>query len=202
VKKISSRKAWTYLVLSAIFIGLVCIYSACIAAPPGNQATDLMTSFGNGKIKVRLYSDYFCVSCRTTEPKIEPTLKKLVQNNTISITFIDVPFHPPKSILYAKYFLYILNKKKEFDHALTARAILFDAGKENIVEKDKIEEYLKNKNIKLKFFDEKPLFNLFENYIKEDNINSTPTCVIERNGKKEISKGGDNILKSLEGLKH
>lgn len=188
--------------LSAIFIGSVCIYSACVAAPPGNQVTDLITSFGTGKIKVRLYSDYFCVSCRTTEPKIEPTIKKLVQNNTISITFIDVPFHPPKSILYAKYFLYILNNKKEFDHALAARTILFDAGKENIVEKDKIEEYLKNKNIKLKSFDEKPLFNLFVNYIKEDNINSTPTCVIERDGKKEISKGGDNILKSLEGLKH
>jgi protein-disulfide isomerase len=198
---LSIRKAWTNLVMPVILIGSIFICNACVAAPPDHQAAGLMTSFGTGKIGVRLYADYFCGPCRNSEPKIESVIKRLIQDNTINITFIDAPFHPPKSSLYAKYFLYILNEKKEFNHALTARNILFDAAKENIAEKDKIEEYLKNKNIKFKSFDAKPLFNIFENHMKGDDINTTPTCVIEHNGKKEIFKGGESILKALEGLK-
>jgi protein-disulfide isomerase len=79
--------------LSAIFIGSIFIHSACVAAPPDQQATGFMTSFGAGKIKVTLYSDYFCGPCRAAEPRIEPIIKTLVQNNKINITFIDVPFH-------------------------------------------------------------------------------------------------------------
>ncbi|MCX5814518.1 MAG: thioredoxin domain-containing protein [Proteobacteria bacterium] len=186
--------------LSTIFIGSIFIYSACVAAPPDQQATGLMTSFGTGKIKVRLYSDYFCGPCRATEPRIEPIIKRLVQDNTINLTFIDAPFHKYSS-LYARHFLFILKEKKDFIHALSVRALLFDMAKENLTETEKIEEYLKNKGVKIKPFDVKPLFSVFEGYLREDNIDSTPTCVIEHNGKKEIFKGGDNILKSLEGLK-
>jgi hypothetical protein len=73
--------------------------------------------------------------------------------------------------------------------------------KENLTEAEKIEEYLKKKGIKIKQFDVKPVFSVFKNHLEADNINSTPTCVIERNGKKEVFKGGDDILKSLESLK-
>jgi protein-disulfide isomerase len=194
-------KACKNLMMPVILIGSVFFCSTCIAASPDQETAGLITSFGTGKIKVRLYSDYFCGPCRNSEPKIESVIKTLIKNNTINVTFIDVPFHPPKSVLYAKYFLYILNEKKEFNHALTARSVLFDAAKENIAEKDKIEGYLKNKNIKFKSFDEKQLFNIFENHMNGDGINTTPTCVIENNGRKEIFKGGDSILKSLEGLK-
>lgn len=185
--------------LSAIFIGSIFIYNACVAAPP-DQTTGFLTSFGNGKIKVRLYADYFCGPCRALEPKIDLVIKRLVQDNTITITFIDAPFHKYSS-LYAKHFLFILKEKKDFHHALTVRALLFDMAKENLAEAEKIEEYLKNKGVRIKPFDVKPIFSVFESYLRGDDINSTPTCVIERNGKKEIFKGGDNILKSLENLK-
>jgi protein-disulfide isomerase len=185
--------------MSTIFIGFIFIYSACAAAPP-DQTTGFMTSFGTGKIKITLYSDYFCSACRDLETKIDPTVKRLVQNNRINITFIDAPFHRFSS-LYAKYFLFILKEKRDLNYALSARGLLFDMAKENLIEPEKIEEYLKIKGIKIKQFDVKPVFSVFESHLKEDNINSTPTCVIERNGKKEIFKGKDDILKSFEGLK-
>jgi hypothetical protein len=180
-------------------MGAILVYSACVAAPP-DQTASLLTSFGSGKIKVRLYADFFCGPCRVLEPKLEPVIKKLVQDNTINITFIDVPFHKYSS-LYARYFLFISNEKKDFIHALSTRALLFDMAKENLTETDKIEEYLKNKGVRIKSFDVKPLFNVFESYLREDNINSTPSCVIEINGRKETFKGGNDILKSLENLK-
>jgi len=193
------RKVFKSLVLSVIVIVTMFICSACVAAPP-DQETGLMTSFGTGKIKITLYSDYFCGPCRATEPGIEPIIKTLVQNNTINVTFIDAPFHKFSS-LYAKYFLFVLKGKNDFNYALSTRGVLFEMAKDNLTEAEKIEEYLKNKGIKIKQFDVKPVFTVFESRLKADNINSTPTCIIERNGKKEIFKGRDDILKSLESLK-
>ncbi len=196
---LSIRKVFANLVLSIMVIMTVLICSACVAASPDQEA-GIMTSFGAGKIKVTLYSDYFCGPCRATEPVIEPVIKTLVQNNTINITFIDAPFHRFSS-LYVRFFLFILKEKNDFNYALFARGILFEMAKENLTEAEKIEEYLKKKSIKTKQFDVKPVFGVFENRLKTDNISSTPTCVIERNGKKEIFKGRDDILKSLESLK-
>ena len=85
-------------------------------------------SFGKGKTQVRLYADYFCGPCRNLEPKIEYLISDLVKRNIITIIFIDAPFHKYSS-LYAKYFLYIINDKKEISHALKARSMLFEASK-------------------------------------------------------------------------
>ena len=59
----------------------------------------------------------------------------------ITLTFVDTPIHPSTS-LYARYFLFTLNEKNEFDHALRVRALLFQAAKSKIVEKEKLEERL------------------------------------------------------------
>ncbi len=177
----------------------------------------IITSFGGGNVKVRFYTDYFCGPCRAAEPKIEPVLMNLVNKNIINLTFIDTPFHRYSS-LYAKYFLFILNEKRDFSYTLSVRTMLFDAaqtlseapkeiraGVEKTekppTESEKLEGYLKKKGIRFKPFDERPVFTLFERYLREDKINSTPACVIERNGKKEMFKGGDDILKGLQGLR-
>jgi hypothetical protein len=167
-----------------------------------------MASFGTGKIKVRLYTDYFCVPCRAAEPRIEATLKGLVTKNIINVTFIDTPFHKFSS-LYARYFLFALNENRNFEHALSVRATLFETAKEGVSdpqkkealsEAERIEEYLKKKGIKFSAFDVRPIFVAFERYLREDNVDATPSCVIERNGKKEVLKGGDDIAKALESL--
>lgn len=157
-------------------------------------------SFGSGQIKVRLYTDYFCNPCRALEPQLEPIIRSLMKKGTITITFADTPIHPPQTILYAKYFLYALNQKTDFEGALRVRTVLFDAAKEKITEKEKLETFIKDKGIRIKPFDTTPTFKVLEGYLKEDMINSTPTCVIYKSGKKEKFLGA-NIIKALEELR-
>ncbi len=158
-----------------------------------------MPTFGQGTIKVRLYTDYFCRPCRAMEPKIEPVLAELVKRNTITLTLIDTPFYQYSS-MYARYFLYAMQEKKDFNTALAVRNVLIAASVENIRNTAKLEEILKNKDIKFRAFDVKPIFALFGAQLQSDKVEATPSCVIEQNGKKELFKGGGDIIAALEEL--
>jgi hypothetical protein len=162
--------------------------------------TVLMPSFGTGKVKVRIYTDYFCGPCSLVEPQLEGVLAHLVSKGTATVTFVDTPIHTPTPT-YARYFLYILNQKKEFDYVLRVRAILFGAAKENITEKEKLEEYLVKNQVRFWEFDTKPTFTALQKYLNEDGINSTPTVVIYNGQNKGVHKGGPEILKALNQLK-
>jgi thiol:disulfide interchange protein DsbA len=157
-------------------------------------------SFGSGKTEVRLYTDYFCGPCSNLEPKIEPLVADLVKRHIITITFVDTPFHTYSS-LYAKYFLYILNEKKEIKCALKARAILFTGAKDNIFEQEKLEVFLGKQGLTFKAFDTQPVFSVLQNYLREDRITSTPTCVISNGKNKEVVGGTEDIVKALKKLK-
>ncbi len=171
------------------------------AAGTGKTSTDMfLLSFGKGKIETRLYSDYFCRACKTLEPNIEYLMADLVKKNVVTVTFVDTPLHK-QSALYARYFLYILNSKKEIGHALKARSILFEAAQQNISDKDKLEAFLNSKGVKFKPFDPQPVFNRLQQYLRSDQIRATPTCVVINGDKKEFYQGGANITKMLESLK-
>jgi len=157
-----------------------------------------LPTFGKGNIKIRLYTDYFCGPCQQLEPQIEGLLKTLIEKHIITITFIDVPFSQYSS-MYVKHFLYALNKKKSLYYALKTRKVLFSAAKEKIIEANGLMAYLKQNNIYIKPFDEKGVYQIFENYLnKEDKINATPTCVIIEDGKKEFFKGVNDITNALK----
>ena len=160
----------------------------------------LMPSFGTGKMKVRIYTDYFCGPCSRLEPKLEGVLANLVKNNIANVTFIDTPIHAPTPT-YARYFLYILNENNDFDYALRMRAILFAAAKENVTGKEKLEEYLVKNKVKFKQFDTKPAFSALQRYLDEDGVNSTPTVVISNDQGKSLHKGAAEILKALNQVK-
>ena len=159
-----------------------------------------LPSYGQGKINVRVYTDYFCVPCRAGEPKIEALLTNLVKGNKIKLTFVDTPAHQ-ETPLYARYFLYILNNKKDFEHALFARAALFDAASIKIITKEKLEEFLVQKDIRYKSFDAKQTFDAMNKYIKDDGVKSTPTVVIDNGSQKQQFIGVDKIVNALELLK-
>jgi thiol-disulfide isomerase/thioredoxin len=160
---------------------------------------DLLPTFGKGHTHVRLYTDYFCGPCSTLEPKLESLITDLVKKNVISITFIDTPAHTC-SPLYAKYFLYILNEKKEFNRALKVRAALFEAARLKITEEENLKEFLNKRKIEFKPFHVTPIFSLMNIYLKEDKIKATPTCVIF-NGESKSYTGTSDIINALEGLK-
>ena len=192
LKKISILFAVLFFV---VLSSIVCADSGVTVKKDGQP----FPSFGSGKILVRLYTDYFCSPCRAMEPKIEPVLTELVKKNIINLTFVDTPIHKSSS-LYARYFLYILNEKNEFEFALLARSVLIGASLEKISDTTKLEAYLKGKGIRFKAFDIKPIIDIFNGYFNNDKINSTPICVISQGGKIERYSGGPEILSALERL--
>jgi thiol-disulfide isomerase/thioredoxin len=159
----------------------------------------LLPSFGNGQIKVRLYTDYFCNPCRALEPKLEPVLRSLVKKGVITLTFIDTPIHS-QTTLYSKYFFSILYENRDFDNALRARSVLFEAAKENIADYEKLDNFVKKKGIRTRQFDPKSTFSVLSSYLKEDKINATPTCIIYNKGKQQKFTGLD-IIKAFENLR-
>lgn len=114
----------------------------------GSASEALVPSFGEGKVKVRPYTDYFCPPCRDMEPAIEPVISELVKDEVINLTFADTPFYKLSS-LYVRYFLYALNEKKELEHALTVRRLLIDAAKQGLDNTEKLEALLKANKIAL-----------------------------------------------------
>jgi len=189
-----SRKTF---VTAALFLGFILFLVLFQGtATPVYAADILMPSFGNGPVKVRLYTDYFCKPCSALEPKLEPVINDLVKKGLINITFIDTPVHK-ETTLYAKYFLYMLHEKKELNYALRARAVLFEAAKQKIADNKSLEALILQKGMRWKPFDVTSTFGVLGSYLKEDNIKSTPTCIIDNKGKKERFTG-NNIVTALK----
>lgn len=180
--------------LVACFVLLLGTTIACYAT------VTAIPSFGEGTVKVRIYSDYFCPPCKAMEPGLEPVIKDLVKRNIINLTFIDTPFYQ-YSALYTRYFLFAMNEKNNFDHAFTTRKALIDASNKKIADPAELELFLNSRGVKVKSFDPKPVFTLLEKLLGEDKIDATPTCVIEKDGKKQSYVGAKDIMKALDKLK-
>jgi protein-disulfide isomerase len=184
--------------IAILFLSLV----SCIFISPGPLYAQsvFLPSYGQGKINVRVYTDYFCVPCRAGETKIDSLLADLIKGNKIKLIFVDTPGHP-ETPLYARYFLYISNHKKDFEHALFVRNALFDAASIKIITKEKLEEFLAQKGIRYKSFDAKQTFDTMSKYIKDDGVRSTPTAVIDNGSQRQQFIGVDKIVNALELLK-
>jgi len=182
-----------------LLIAFVFIFASNVYANASEKSSKV-PSFGKGKVLVRLYTDYFCGPCSRMEPKVEQTLLELVNKNLITLTLIDTPVHAGTP-LYAKYFLFILNVKRDVDHALKSRAVLFEAASNKVENQEKLEEFLWNKNIKFKQSDPSATLATLSSSINEDSIKSTPTCVIIINGKKAVYTGETDITTALQALK-
>ena len=191
-KKLIIASAITALVLfSVVFKG---------SATPAYAEEVPLSAFGGGKTAVRLYTDYFCSPCKAMEPSLEPVVADLVKSNMATVILIDTPFYQLSS-LYARYFLYALNEKKDLENALTVRNALIEASNRKIYEAAKLEAFLNEKGIKMKPFDVKPTFDMFARSLRGDSIKATPSCVIEKDGKKETFVGGSDIIQALQRLK-
>ncbi|MHB8110253.1 MAG: DsbA family protein [Syntrophorhabdaceae bacterium] len=185
-------------VFLTIFLMLFCGSSNAQTGKSGGNMG--LVSFGKGPVEARFYSNYFCGACKSLEPTVEYLIADLVKRDIITISFIDLP-KDQQSVMYARYFLYILNYRKDIQHALKARSALFEAASQNIADKDKLEAYLTSKGFKFKQFDPKPVFTILQNHLMNDQIRATPTCVTVRDGKKEFYQGSQNITSLLESLK-
>ena len=178
-------------------IGLFLLFAPLLCTGRPAFAEVLIPSFGSGKIQVRLYTDYFCGPCGRMEPKVEALISDLLRKNAITLTLVDTPAHT-FTPLYAKYFLYILKKDRDFPFVLRAREVLFEAAHDQIEEREGLEEFLKKNKVPYREFDPAPSLAALSAMIKEDNVTSTPTCVIIRDGRRGVFTGDVEIPKALE----
>jgi thiol-disulfide isomerase/thioredoxin len=196
IRKANIKEALLYALAGLVLFAL--FFNGSVT--PAFADEPLVPTFGKGKTQVRLYTDYFCPPCRELEPEIEPILIDLVKKNIITLIFIDTPLSKDTP-LYARYFLYIMNEKKTLEKAFLARSVLIEAAIRNLSEPLKLEEVLKNNEIKFKPFEVKPTLEILNSYIKGDRTRSTPTCVIVQDGKTNQYTGKSNIISALERLK-
>jgi len=194
-----SRYVWRR--FAVIPWGVLLIFCSGLAGweTAGGQ-TPPLPSFGSGTIQVRLYTDYFCPPCRDMEPGIEPILLELVKEGIIHLTFIDVPTSPYTG-LYARYFLNALGEKSDIDSVVHARRTLFNAAEKRLVDKNQLVNLLAEKKIGLKAIDPAPVYNLWNRLLQEDQIRSTPSCVIIHGEEKKIHVGSLEVVKALEILR-
>jgi thiol:disulfide interchange protein DsbA len=194
-------KKWIAIISMALALILFPLFFEGSLTPSyAQEAPVSVPVFGQGKVSVRIYSDYFCPPCRSMEPEVEPLILHLLKNKKINLTFIDTPFYQYSS-LYARYYLYAVNEKREIGYALAVRNALIDGADKNISDPTRIEALLTEKGIKVKPFDPRPVFELYGKALKEDEVKSTPTCVVERDGKKEKATGKFGIIRLLKSLK-
>jgi thiol:disulfide interchange protein DsbA len=175
----------------------VLIVAGSGSAAEQNQAFPL---YGSGPIEVRIYSDYFCPPCRWMEPDVEPLLNDLLKKNAIRLILVDAPFNP-LTPLFARNFLYALNKNNEPEHAFRVRKVLQNAAaSRDIASQEQMEALLREKKIAYSILDPKPAFDRYNALLKEDKITATPACVIIKNRQKKIFVGMDDILEALKAL--
>jgi thiol:disulfide interchange protein DsbA len=182
------------------YVGAAILVSIMMSAAGLNAQQNPFPSYGSGPVEVRMYSDYLCPPCQKLEPVVEPLLGKLIKKKNIKVTFVDVPMHGA-SPLYARYYLYALKSSNSAEIALHVRSVFFRIAEElDAATKDQLERALAGKNIGYTVFNARPVFDLYNTLIGEDQIDTTPTCVIIRDGRKDKITGSAAIAKALEGL--
>jgi len=137
---------------------------------------------------------------RVMEPVVEPILKELLKKNAIRLILVDVPFSQ-LTPLFARNFLYALKWNNELEHAFRVRNVLLEAStRKDVTTQERIEALFREKGIPSSAFDAKPVFDRYNALIKEDKINTTPTCVVIKNDQKKAFVGGADIVNALKVL--
>jgi len=197
-------KLKTIRTLALVGMGLM---GACGSWAPAQSLTSSpvptpwFSTFGQGPVEIRLYTDFFCGPCRAEEPEVAALLAQLVDRKAARVTFVDYPGHS-NSTLYAVYFLAALNARGAGDihRALGLRAALYEAAGSKVEGHPALEGFLKQKGIPFRPLDYRPMFKTFENWIVADKVLETPSCTIINDQGKQTLSGKSHILKALQRL--
>ena len=185
------------ILFAAVGFSIFLLFFSGSAAP---AYADEIPSFGRGSVKVRIYTDYFCPTCRSIEPELEPVIVDLVKRRLAVVTFVDTPFHKETG-LYATCFLGIAVGDGNLPRTLEARLALFKAAEKNIRRPPELKSLMGYKGLKCHPLDPTRTFNILNKRLKEDRIDSTPACVVERPGGKQKFTGSSEIMKALNRLR-
>jgi thiol:disulfide interchange protein DsbA len=173
-------KRFPLLLVSVLgYLTILLTFSGSVTPAYGQDSVRGIPSLGNGPYEVIIFSDYFCPPCKRVDTKAEPLMKELLKTGKVKITFVDVPFHS-ESTIYARHYLYAVNAGSDKENVFRIRKALFKAAQEkNIKTQQALAAYLKEEKINLKPYDEKPVFGLLSQMIRQNSIDQTPICVIK-----------------------
>jgi protein-disulfide isomerase len=139
---------------------------------------------------VRVYSDYFCPTCRRQEPVINEIIAGLA--DTARIYFCDLPTQGNRSRKYIAFFIASLLGENSTDQILNARASLFELAGEQIDESNRLKRHLEEMGVRL-HLDGPSIdgyFRTVQNLAAKDGVLTTPTVVVEgEDGGKKVFKG-------------
>ena len=187
----------------ASILVILFVLLSMVSFSPSAFAQGNVPSLGQGSYEVIIFSDYFCPPCKRIDTKAESLMKELLKTGKVKIAFVDVPFHS-ETVIYARHYLYAVNANSDIENVFRVRKVLFKAAQEkNIKTQQALAAYLKEEKINWKPYDEKPVFTLLNQLIRQNNIDQTPTCVIKypiAGANKYI--GDDEIWKGLIQLKN
>lgn len=186
--------------MKRIFIYLIVFINTFLLSTPAVAQGTTFPNFGSGPVEIFLFTDYFCPPCRALEPQIEPLLKELLRKNSITLTLVDVPFNQ-LTPLYARYFLYAIYGKKEVETVFHIRQTFMEAAAQRqINSEEKLINFLRERGVSYFSHEVKEALSRYNDLIKAEKIDATPTCVIVRAGKKEKAVGIPDIVAALKKL--
>ncbi len=161
------------------YLTVLFTFTGSVTPAYGQGPVKDIPSLGKGPYEIIMFADYFCPPCRRIDTKAEPLLKELSATGQVKLIFVDVPFSR-STPLYAKYYLYAVNADSGINNVFRVRKILFDAAQaKRIQAEDALVAYLKDRKVSWKRMDEKSIYPLLNGIIKENKIDTTPTCVIK-----------------------
>ncbi|MCX7981474.1 MAG: thioredoxin fold domain-containing protein [Syntrophales bacterium] len=183
------KKQWVYFLI--IWLGVI--------FPPSSMGADIkFPTFGTGEREIIVFTDYFCPPCLKMEDELAPALEKILSTSAWKVTFVDIPGHRETS-LFAKYFIFAVQKGKDYRNALLARKTLFDLARRGSKYTGKdIETAFGKEGIKFSYVDPWPVYNEWNRLIDTFKISGTPTCVlVEGKTKKAVFDGSAEIRNRL-----
>ena len=197
------------LVLAGLALGIALtqpVKNELVAAGTGTAvAMEVIPGVGKpgGYPVVRVYSDYFCATCRQQEPVINAVVDEAM--GRARIVFCDLPTHGMISKKYIAYFIACLLGGNDDEQLLHARQSLFDLAGEKVQANRRLETALKACGVNIRLDGESidQCFREIRAAAAEDGITTTPTVVIEsKKGEKKIFKGHfsrKDLIEALEG---
>lgn len=134
---------------------------------------------GKGPYELYIFTDYFCGPCQALEAELDTTLRELLVRNSVKISFVDLPIHR-ETILLNRYFLYAAHAAGSGRDLLRARQELFALAKgQDAADEKMIVSRFNKGNIAFKVYDLKPVYPQLNRIIKQFDVRSTPTCVVQ-----------------------
>ena len=173
------------------------VFIALLLCGASTAETRLMT-YGKGPLEVILFTDFFCPPCQKLEGLISGTLDNIINNNIASVTFVPLPMSKKSMILALHLISY--SEGKSYKAVAQNRKKLYDMAKSGAVTDEMVDQWVQK--YRGKSGELNPYIKSMNDTIIENNVTSTPTCIIRyAGGVKQTFKGYKDIQDALNALR-